>query len=96
MSRKLLLYGLIVVCLTLLVFTWMVRSSLCEVRIQQGNTGVVGPGFQTPFSNTFSPSGLMHHALLAAMVIIQLNQPLIHVIRVFPIDISLHGGYLKR
>ncbi|HGM7400840.1 Hok/Gef family protein [Serratia bockelmannii] len=38
MSRKLLLYGLIVVCLTLLAFTWMVRGSLCEIRVQQGNT----------------------------------------------------------
>ena len=37
MSRKL-LYSLVVVCLTLLVFTWMVRDSLCEVRINQGNT----------------------------------------------------------
>ncbi|WP_143182324.1 Hok/Gef family protein [Serratia fonticola] len=37
MSRKLLLYGLIVICFTLLVFTWMVRGSLCELRIKQGN-----------------------------------------------------------
>lgn len=38
MSRKLVLYGLIVVCLTLLAFTWMVRGSLCEIRVQQGDT----------------------------------------------------------
>ncbi|ETS33597.1 MULTISPECIES: Hok/Gef family protein [Photorhabdus] len=37
MSRKLLLYGLVVVCLTLLAFTWLVRDSLCEIRIQQAN-----------------------------------------------------------
>ena len=37
MSRKL-LYSLMVVCLTLLVFTWIVRDSLCEIRINQGNT----------------------------------------------------------
>lgn len=36
MSRKL-LYSLMVVCLTLLVFTWIVRDSLCEIRINQGN-----------------------------------------------------------
>nr|WP_269837153.1 Hok/Gef family protein [Enterobacter asburiae] len=28
-------------CLTLLVFTWMVRGSLCEICIQQGNTVMV-------------------------------------------------------
>lgn len=38
MSRKLVLYGLIVVCVTLLAFTWMVRGSLCEIRVQQGDT----------------------------------------------------------
>ncbi|HDS1150611.1 TPA: type I toxin-antitoxin system Hok family toxin [Pluralibacter gergoviae] len=37
MSRKL-LYSLMVVCLTLLVFTRIVRDSLCEIRINQGNT----------------------------------------------------------
>ncbi len=37
MSLKL-LYGVIAVCLTLLLFTWMVRDSLCEIRINQGNT----------------------------------------------------------
>lgn len=37
MSLKL-LYGVIAVCLTLLLFTWMVRDSLCEIRISQGNT----------------------------------------------------------
>lgn len=41
MSRKLVFYSLIVLCLTLLVFTWMVRGSLCEIRVQQGNTFLV-------------------------------------------------------
>jgi len=40
MSRKLLLYGLIVVCITILTFTWMVRDSLCEIRIKQGGTEI--------------------------------------------------------
>ncbi len=31
MSRRLILYGLIVICVTILVFTWMVRGSLCEL-----------------------------------------------------------------
>ncbi|EGY28704.1 Hok/gef family protein [Candidatus Regiella insecticola 5.15] len=38
MSRRLILYGLIVICVTILVFTWMVRGSLCELSIKQGNT----------------------------------------------------------
>ncbi|WP_071985203.1 Hok/Gef family protein [Candidatus Regiella insecticola] len=38
MSRRLILYGLIVICFTILVFTWMVRGSLCELNIKQGNT----------------------------------------------------------
>ncbi len=41
MSRKLVFFSLIVLCLTLLVFTWMVRGSLCEIRVQQGNTVMV-------------------------------------------------------
>ncbi|EGY27859.1 Hok/gef family protein [Candidatus Regiella insecticola 5.15] len=38
MSRRLILYGIIVICFTILVFTWMVRGSLCELNIKQGNT----------------------------------------------------------
>ncbi|WP_176487839.1 Hok/Gef family protein [Candidatus Regiella insecticola] len=38
MSRRLILYGLVVICVTILVFTWMVRGSLCELNIKQGNT----------------------------------------------------------
>nr|WP_283780434.1 Hok/Gef family protein [Pectobacterium atrosepticum] len=32
---------MIVLCLTLLVFTSMVRGSLCKIRVQQGNTVMV-------------------------------------------------------
>ncbi|EAA7603766.1 Hok/Gef family protein [Salmonella enterica subsp. indica] len=31
------LYSLIVICLTILLFTWMVRDSLCELHIRQEN-----------------------------------------------------------
>ncbi|WP_413529704.1 Hok/Gef family protein [Rahnella inusitata] len=40
MSRKLVLYGLIVICFTLLAWTWMVRDSLCELHIKQGLTEI--------------------------------------------------------
>ncbi|WP_369925745.1 Hok/Gef family protein [Photobacterium sp. NCIMB 13483] len=30
--------GLIVICITILSFTWMVRDSLCELQIKDGNT----------------------------------------------------------
>ncbi|MFU0870201.1 Hok/Gef family protein [Kluyvera sichuanensis] len=30
-------YSLIVICLTILLFTWMIRNSLCELHIKQGN-----------------------------------------------------------
>jgi protein HokA len=40
MSRKTVLYGLIVICITFLVWTWMVRASLCEVHIQGGQTQI--------------------------------------------------------
>lgn len=29
---------LVVVCITILIFIWMVRGSLCELHIKQGNT----------------------------------------------------------
>ncbi|EDJ8986982.1 protein pndA [Salmonella enterica subsp. diarizonae] len=32
---------LVVICLTILCFIWMVRDSLCGLRIQQGNTVLV-------------------------------------------------------
>ncbi|RBP10117.1 protein HokA [Pseudocitrobacter faecalis] len=37
MPKKYVLFGLAVVCFTLLLFTWMVRDSLCELHIKQGN-----------------------------------------------------------
>ncbi|PSW23631.1 protein pndA [Photobacterium phosphoreum] len=38
MLRKTALIGLIVICITILGFTWMVRDSLCELQIKDGNT----------------------------------------------------------
>ncbi|HDD9626654.1 TPA: Hok/Gef family protein [Escherichia coli] len=32
---------LIVVCVTILCFVWMVRDSLCGFRVEQGNTVLV-------------------------------------------------------
>lgn len=32
---------LIVICVTILCFVWMVRDSLCGLRLQQGNTVLV-------------------------------------------------------
>lgn len=29
---------LVVVCISILIFIWMVRGSLCELHIKQGNT----------------------------------------------------------
>ena len=37
MPQKHLLFGLVVICFTLLLFTWMVRDSLCELHIKQGS-----------------------------------------------------------
>lgn len=37
MFSKLTLYGLGMVCITILVFTLLVRDSLCEIRVQQGD-----------------------------------------------------------
>nr|WP_281434652.1 Hok/Gef family protein [Erwinia phyllosphaerae] len=33
--------SLIVFCVTLLIFTWITRGSLCELNIRQGETEVV-------------------------------------------------------
>ena len=38
MLRKTALIGLIVICITILSFAWMVRDSLCELQIKDGNT----------------------------------------------------------
>ncbi|MDS1913314.1 MULTISPECIES: Hok/Gef family protein [Enterobacter] len=32
---------LVVVCITILIFIWMVRGSLCELHIKQGNTELI-------------------------------------------------------
>ncbi|MFO6425831.1 type I toxin-antitoxin system toxin HokA [Escherichia coli] len=36
MPQKYRLLSLIVICFTLLFFTWMIRDSLCELHIKQG------------------------------------------------------------
>lgn len=41
MPQKYLLFSLIVICFTILLFTWMVRDSLCELQIRQGNIELV-------------------------------------------------------
>ncbi|NCG54490.1 Hok/Gef family protein [Serratia fonticola] len=40
MPQKLFVWCLVVVCITLLAFTLMVRNSLCELHVKQGNTEV--------------------------------------------------------
>lgn len=37
MPAKYALISIIVLCLTVLCFTWMVRGSLCELSIKQGS-----------------------------------------------------------
>ncbi|WP_082041640.1 Hok/Gef family protein [Vibrio jasicida] len=37
-KSKTALLGLIVICLTVLCFTWMVRGSLCELQFKDGNS----------------------------------------------------------
>ncbi|EZJ28232.1 Hok/Gef family protein [Escherichia coli] len=41
MPQRMFLTMLIVVCVTILCFVWMVRDSLCGFRIEQGNTVLV-------------------------------------------------------
>ncbi|EBY2674703.1 Hok/Gef family protein [Salmonella enterica subsp. enterica serovar Brandenburg] len=36
--RRSTLLCLVVVCITVLAFVWMVRGSLCELHIKQGST----------------------------------------------------------
>ena len=40
MPQKLVLISLIVICITIIAFTWITRSSLCELRVKQGDTEV--------------------------------------------------------
>jgi hypothetical protein len=37
MQQKSALIGLIVICVTILCFTWMVRDSLCEIQLNDGS-----------------------------------------------------------
>ena len=39
--RNYLLFGLIEICFTVLLLTWMVRDSLCELQLRQGNIELV-------------------------------------------------------
>lgn len=41
MLRNYLLFGLIVICFTVLLLTWMVRDSLYELQLRQGNSELV-------------------------------------------------------
>ncbi|HBT4816649.1 TPA: type I toxin-antitoxin system toxin HokA [Klebsiella quasipneumoniae] len=41
MPRNYLLFGLIVICFTVLLLTWMVRDSRCELQLRQGNSELV-------------------------------------------------------
>lgn len=36
--RRNYVFCLVVVCITILILVWMVRGSLCELHIRQGNT----------------------------------------------------------
>lgn len=36
--RRSYVFGLVVVCFTILAFVWIVRGSLCELHIKQGST----------------------------------------------------------
>lgn len=38
MPQRYLLFAMMVLCITLLLFIWMVRGSLCELHIKQGKT----------------------------------------------------------
>ncbi len=40
MVHKLTVISLIVICITILIFTWMIRDSLCELTFKQGDTEV--------------------------------------------------------
>ncbi|TDB54564.1 Hok/Gef family protein [Photorhabdus luminescens subsp. mexicana] len=38
--QKIVIFSLIVICVTLLLFTWITRGSLCKLHIKRGNTEV--------------------------------------------------------
>ena len=41
MPQKYRVFGLVVICFTILLLTWMVRDSLCELQRRQGNIELV-------------------------------------------------------
>ncbi|EDG6231268.1 Hok/Gef family protein [Salmonella enterica subsp. enterica serovar Typhimurium] len=53
MPQRTFLMMLIVICVTILCFVWMVRDSLCVLRLQQGNTVLVAT---LAVSASFKPS----------------------------------------
>ncbi|WP_376712532.1 MULTISPECIES: Hok/Gef family protein [Photorhabdus] len=36
--QKIVIFSLIIVCVTLLLFTWITRGSICKLHIKRGNT----------------------------------------------------------
>ncbi|WP_397443566.1 Hok/Gef family protein [Photorhabdus antumapuensis] len=36
--QKIAIFSLIIICVTLLLFTWITRGSLCKLHIKRGNT----------------------------------------------------------
>ncbi|MEI2266062.1 Hok/Gef family protein [Erwinia sp. CGal63] len=40
-TAKLLFLSLLIICVSVLIFTWITRGSLCELHIRQGGTEVV-------------------------------------------------------
>lgn len=67
MPQKGMLYSLIVICLTILLFTWMVRDPLCELHIRQGNNELAASlacdsKQQEYLAGVFSPPFLWRYA----------------------------------
>ncbi|MDR3433210.1 MAG: type I toxin-antitoxin system Hok family toxin [Rouxiella aceris] len=40
MPQKIVVLSLVVICVTIVMFTWITRNTLCELRIRQGSTEV--------------------------------------------------------
>lgn len=41
MAHKLFVFCLVVICVTVIAFTWITRGSLCELRYKQGGMEMV-------------------------------------------------------
>lgn len=41
MPNKYFLFSVMVICFTILLFTWMMSDSLCGLHLRQGNTELV-------------------------------------------------------